>query len=331
MPDPLEARDLLRPAIGRGGTPIVESFFLKANAADRREAIWLKHTFLVPRDGRPASASVWAIHFDGQANAHRAFKETWPLGAVAWEDEELGLHFGDCALERGRARGRLRDDEGSVAWDLRFTDESPPIAMLPRMLMRGPLPRIKLVSPMPDASFSGRFAIDGEERSVGGWKGMLGHNWGSRHNELYAWAHCNRFEGGSGAVFEGGCSRLRLLGLETPLLTTATLRVGGRSHELTRSLSTRNRRSELTYYRWFFSVAEPPVRLEGVVQCARDDMVGLYYDNPDGSMTYCLNTKIAHMKLFLTEEGGDEVVLESDSAAFEIGTSDPHHGVRMVV
>ncbi len=331
MPDLLTAADLLRPAVKPGGGPIVESFFLKANAPDRREAIWLKHTFLVPSDGRPATASVWAIHFDGEANRTRAFKETWPLGSVSWRDEALDLRFGDCVLERGLARGRLRDDSGSVAWDLRFTDESPPIVMIPRVLMRGPLPRIKLASPMPDAAFSGRFTIDGEESAVGGWRGMLGHNWGSRHNELYAWTHCNRFDGETDAVFEAGCSQLRLAGLHTPLLTTAVLRRGGRHHELTRSLSVRNRRSDLTYYRWFFSLAEPPLRIEGVVQCARDEMVGLYYDNPDGSMTFCLNTKIARVKLFFFEEGCSDVVLTSGSAAFEIGTSDPHHGVRMAV
>jgi len=331
MVDPGNARDLLRPAVGRGGRPLVESFFLKANAPDRREAIWLKHTFFVPADDRPATASVWAIHFDGTSNRNRAFKETWPLGSVAWEEEELRLRFGDCLLERGRARGRMRDDSGSVAWDLHFTDESQPLVMFSRILMRGPIPRIKHVSPMPDAAFSGRFTIDGEERSAGGWRGMLGHNWGSGHNERYAWVHCNVFEDGSDAVFEALCGNLRIAGLRTPLLTTASLRLGGRHHELTRSLTTRDRRSELSYYRWFFTVAEPPVRIEGVVQCARDDMVGLYYDNPDGRMTYCLNTKIAHLRLFLIEEGRRDVVLSSGSAAFEIGTVDPHHGVRMAV
>ena len=61
-----------------------------------------------------------------------------------------------------------------MAWDLRFTDESQPLVMLSRILMRGPIPRIKHVSPMPDAAFSGRFTIDGEERSAGEWRKYLG-------------------------------------------------------------------------------------------------------------------------------------------------------------
>ena len=115
MPDLVTAGDLLRPAVKRGGGPIVESYFLKANAPDRREALWLKYTFLVPRAGRPPTASVWAIHFDGERNQRRAFKETWPLGSVKWEDESLGLHFGDCMLEKGLTQGRLKDDKKSVA------------------------------------------------------------------------------------------------------------------------------------------------------------------------------------------------------------------------
>lgn len=325
MPDPL------LPAMRPGGGPLVESYFLKANAPDRREAIWIKHTFLVPCGSTRALASAWAIHFDGESNTRRAFKETWPIGAVTWDPDRLHLHFGDCVLEEGRARGRLRDDSGSIAWDLEFTDPGPPIVMLRPLLFHTPVPRLKVLSPMPNAAFTGRFTIDGNERSTDGWKGMLGHNWGSRHNQLYAWAHCNQFDDAPETVFEAGCSKIEIAGFETPLLTTLTLRHQGHHYDLNNSLSLRNRRSDLSYYRWFFSVAEPPVRVEGVVQCARDEMVGLYYDNPDGSMTYCLNTKIAHLRLFLYEEGCDDVVLSSRSAAFEIGTADPHHGVRMAV
>jgi hypothetical protein len=58
-------------------------------------------------------------------------------------------------------------------------------------------------------------------------------------------------------------------------------------------------------------------------------MVGLYYQNPDGAMTYCLNSKIARLTLRLRPRQGEELVLASSAAALEIGTRDPEHGVEM--
>jgi hypothetical protein len=314
-----------------GARALVESYFIKANNPVRREALWVKYTFLL-RPGRDRSrASVWAIHFDGEAGRNRAFKQSWPVDTVKWTTDDLSLSFGDCELTAGRARGRLCDDEGSISWDLRFTDGGPALVLYPKALMVAPLPKFKLASPMPDAVFEGRYSIDGEEGSADGFKGMLGHNWGPKHNDRYGWLHANLFEGHTGTVFEAGCASLRIAGVRTPMFTTVTLRHQGRTHELHSILDLGNRRSDLSYYRWFFSVNEPPVRIEGVVQTVAQDLVGLYYDNPDGTMTYCLNSKIAHLKLFLYEEGCPDVVLSSHAAAFEMGTTDPHHGVVMVV
>jgi hypothetical protein len=190
---------------------------------------------------------------------------------------------------------------------------------------------MKIASPMPDATFDGRFAIDGEERPAAGWRGMLGHNWGPRHNILYAWAHCNTFDAEPGTVLEAVTGKIRIAGIDTPMLVSLSLRRHGRQYDLHSVHAIGRRTSDVSFQRWFFSVTEPPVRIEGVIQGARDETVGLYYDNPDGTMTYCLNTKIAHARIFLYEEGCPDTVLSTRTAALEIGTDDPHHGVRMAV
>jgi hypothetical protein len=327
-----ERPDPFLPAIRRQGAPIVESYFLKLNEPSRREALWIKFTFLLPERGRGPRASVWTVHFDAATGRHRALKRTWPLDEVSFSDDRLDLGFGECALTPGRTAGRIADDEGEVRWDLRFEDRSEPLMLYPPVLMRTPVPRFKHTSPMPDAVFRGRFSVDGAERSADGARGMLGHNWGPRHTRTYAWAHANLFEGDHhDAVFEGACASLRVGPFDTPLLTTLTLRHAGRVHDLRAVARLLRRRSSLGRYRWSFSGEEPPVRIEGVVQTVKDDIVGLYYDNPDGTMTYCLNSKIAHLRLFLYEKGCPDVVLDSRSAAFELGTSDPHHGATMAV
>lgn len=323
--------DPLLPVASDEAGPLVESYFVKLNSPTRQEALWLKFTFLMTprRSGR--RASVWAVHFDGETGRKRAFKRTYHMEDVSWEPDRLALRFGDNELLKGRTRGVLRDEEGSIAWDLTFTDESEPLMIYPPVLMKAPLPRFKQTSPMPDERFRGVFTVDGQDRSADGFHGMLGHNWGPRHTHRYAWVHANLFEDDQHGVFEGACGSLRMGGLDTPLLSTLSLRRHGRKYELNQILQLSRRRSDMSYYRWFFSVHEPPVRLEGVVQTVKEDMVGLYYDNPDGTMTYCLNSKIARLRLFLYEEGRPDVVLESHHAAFEMGTTDPHHGVQMTV
>ena len=317
--------DLLSPRV-RPGKVHVESYFLKANDPSSREALWIKFTFLVTCPPYPRSlASVWAVHFDSRE--HRAFKETWPMSAVTW-GSPLDLRFGECRLTGASCSGRLEDPRGSISWDLSFSDASAPLLLLKPLLMRTPLPPLKFASPLADATFSGAFTLDGGRREVSSWRGMLGHNWGTRHNPLYAWAHCNTFDSGGDAVFEAGTSRLALGPIPTPMLLTLALRREGRTSALIDSLSP-GRRSDLSRYRWFFSAREGSMRVEGVIQTVRDDLVGLYYDNPDGSMTYCLNTKLAHARIYVHEQGREDVVLGSSSAAFEIGTTDPHHGVRM--
>ena len=70
--------------------------------------------------------------------------------------------------------------------------------------------------------------------------------------------------------------------------------------------------------------------MRGELSATTDDMVGLYYENPDGDMTYCLNSKIARAWLRLEPASGPPLEVTSRAAALEIGTKDPKHGVRML-
>jgi hypothetical protein len=48
-------------------------------------------------------------------------------------------------------------------------------------------------------------------------------------------------------------------------------------------------------------------------------------------MTHCLNTKLARLSLRFTPRQGSSVLLSSVSAALEIGTRDPNHGIAMAL
>jgi len=83
--------------------------------------------------------------------------------------------------------------------------------------------------------------------------------------------------------------------------------------------------------RWRFRGKGPRVSLQGEMWADTDDFVGLFYPNPDGTLCYCLNSKLAHAELTLCIEGRAPKTLRSQRAALELATRDPRHGVRMYV
>jgi hypothetical protein len=83
--------------------------------------------------------------------------------------------------------------------------------------------------------------------------------------------------------------------------------------------------------RWRFRGAGEHVRIEGEMWADTEDFVGLFYPNPNGQMTHCLNSKLARARIEVTLRGRAPIVLASDRAALEIGTHDAAHGVRMYV
>ena len=76
--------------------------------------------------------------------------------------------------------------------------------------------------------------------------------------------------------------------------------------------------------------ANATARIECSFSADTEDFVGLHYENPDGAMTYCLNSKIAHGSLRLELAGRAPLVAHTRAAALEIGTRDPNHGVAML-
>ena len=82
---------------------------------------------------------------------------------------------------------------------------------------------------------------------------------------------------------------------------------------------------------WSFSAESCLARLEGELSAETKDFAGLYYENPDGVMTYCLNSKIASGRLRLEAKGRPPLEATTRSAALEIGTKDASHGIPMLV
>lgn len=309
----------------------VESYFLKLNDREGRRALWLKATILVREGGTPRLAEAWAIAFD-RLGRHVAAKLTVPLAQASFDPGGLGVEVGGLHLLPGRVAGEVASGDHRIAFDLRFTMDAPPLVPLPSERMyEGALPSSKLVTPHPDSRFSGTYAVDGDVVEVSEWRGMQGHNWGTRHAELYAWAHCNQWDGDDDLVLEGVTARVKVGPVLAPPLTVICVRHRGVRYDFNAPLALVRARGTIDPRRWRFSAKSSLATVSGELWADTRDFVGLRYENPDGAITDCLNSKIARGRIRLSVHGRPDVEAMTQAAALEIGTKDHGHGVTMLV
>jgi hypothetical protein len=321
----------------RAGAAHVESWFLKANDPRGRRAVWLKWTIWAgARAPGSAVAEAWAVAFGtargrpGVGRDHNvATKTTVPFEAARFSRSGIDATIDGCTLTRESARGRVESGGRSIVYDLRVAPIGPAVAPFPaRWMYERPIPSFKILSPVPDARISGTVDVDGERWDLDAWPGMIGHNWGRAHTELYAWGHCNAWDGGEDVVLEGFTGRTRLGGVLMPPATMVTVVHQGSVYRLSAPL--RNAGS-ISPRRWRFRARSRRIDVAGELWADTEDFVGLFYPNPDGTLCHCLNSKLAHAEVTLRVEGRPPRTLRSQRAALEIGTRDANHGVRMYV
>jgi hypothetical protein len=319
----------------------VESYFLKANDPSSPRAIWLKTTIFVSRGVRLAEA--WAVAFDG-VKGHVAVKTSIPFGRARFAQGELDVEVDGVTMRPGDTRGAIASGDRRVAWDLTLRSDGLPLVHYPRAWMYdAPFPSSKLVSPYPDLRATGSVVVNGETWDVDRWPGLFGHNWGRRHANVYAWGHCNQWRedgpnghDGAGApvddlVFEGVSGRVQVGPVLTPLATLLCVRWRGVRFELNSPLAWFTNHAAIGERRWTFGGEDRIVRIEGELSAATDDFVGLFYENPSGPPTHCLNSKLAQARLRVEVKGRPALAVRSSAAALELGTLSPTHGVRMYV
>ena len=158
-----------------------ESHYLRAVDPARPRGAWIRHTSH-QRPGEAATGALWCTVWDADAGPPYAVKQSLP------------------APPPPRFSGRAEAEGRSAAWELEPAGSGPGLRHLPRGWMyRAPLPRTKPESPLPDAVFTGSIEAGGRRIEVAGWRGMVGHNWGSEHAERWVWLHAVGFAEAPGA------------------------------------------------------------------------------------------------------------------------------------
>ncbi len=319
----------------------VESYFLKANDPAGDRAFWLKATiFSRAKEPGNAVAEAWAVAFDrrGGERRHIGLKRTVPFHRatfarsglnIRWDEKAEGARF---ELRPGVTSGALDQGKTHLAWDLRFSGDDSPLELLPFAWMyRAAFPKSKPVSPFPDVLFQGSFEVGSERWDLHDWHGMVGHNWGRGHADLYAWCHVNAWnEGAEPLVVEAVSGRVRAGPVLLPLLTLVAVRFRGVDYRFHMPRDMVKARARIEGRRYSFAVENDLGRISAEVQSDANDTVGLYYANPVGPMTHCLNSKLAQIHVTFEPKGRAKVDRVSNMAALEIGTHEADPDVRML-
>src|ERR1700730_2964070 len=147
-----------------------ESFYIRAVAPDEPLGVWIRHT-VHKRPGHAPRGSVWCTLFDARRGPPFMHKlstdrlEVPPGGWISVQGDGASAPpqsaNGEGALMApGRAEGRC----GAASWSLRWSSQEPELRHLGReLLYRAPLPRTKLTSPAPRASFDGVIEMRGRD------------------------------------------------------------------------------------------------------------------------------------------------------------------------
>jgi hypothetical protein len=301
-----------------------ESFYLRAVSPTEPLGAWIRYT-VHKRPGQAAKGSVWCTVFDSDGGAPFMQKHTTdalsvpPGGWIAiGEQSRIGP---------GVAEGRC----GPARWSLSFEQREPELRHLERRwLYRTPLPRTKLTSPAPAALFSGAIELPGRTIALDGWRGMIGHNWGSEHAARWIWLHGIGFEQDESAWIDVALGRVGVAGRLTPWLASGAISLGGRRLRLG-GLAARG-----------VAVAESPqrctVRLpgrDGLVVEARVDVpsgsaAGWRYADPDGAEHDVLNCSIAKLAVTVRpQDRAGTLLFTEHGGAYELGMREHDHGVAL--
>ncbi len=325
-----------RPRLPESG-PWQEVWYLKLNQPEARRALWLRFTLLRTLEGKRV-AEVWAIAFeDGAAPRKIGLKNTHALETFAHRAGG-GVAIAESDFADARTSGSVISDAHAIRWDLEMRPAAEAgFDFVPSALRRLGLVKNLAVTPFEDLRFSGWSEVDGVRCAWENAPGMQGHLAGPKNGHSWAWGHCNHFVDESGApsdlVFDGLSARARLgSARSTPLLSTFYVRYGGREYALNgvrHLLRTRSRYSPVT---WQFEARAGSMAFRGEVRAALEDFAGVTYEDTDGSLLYCHNSKISDMTLEVFREGAREARFTADgTVAFEFVSREKHPGVEFVI
>ncbi len=306
-----------------------ESFYIKACRPGGGRGIWIRHT-VHKRPGASPRGSVWFTLFDAEAAAPRATKLTVDADRLS-SPQGSWIKVAEAEIGPGKAQGSIETDAFAASWELAFSGSAEPCRYLPAdWLYDAKIPRTKFEAPYPDARFSGRLQVDGEEIELDAWPGMIGHNWGSEHAERWVWLEGTGFEGDGETYFDAGAARVKIGPLRTPWLGAGSLMLDGETHRLGGLGRIRSSKISETSTHCEFVLPGDEIEVRGWIAAPAKDFVAWVYADPNGPEHNVVNCSIADLELIVERKGRPTRRLSlGGGGAYEFGMRETDHGIPL--
>ncbi len=302
-----------------------ESWYARLVSPDGSLAFWIRYT-VDKLHGQEATGTIWFTLFDEAAErplARRQVEQPASAPVNTW------VRIGESTIGPAGLQGECFE----ASWQLRFEPRAPILFHLPRpRFYELPLPKTKPISPVPLGDFEGTVRVADREIDVAGWRGMIGHNWGTEHAERWIWLHGSGFAEDPEAWIDVAMGRILVAGRLLPWVANGAIHSGGKIRRIGGMFAPG------------VDVNEEPLRLEsglpvagkGYLELEIDSLpnltVGWDYEDPadpEAPAHKVANCSAASMKARLTMPGHNAVtdLTTSRGAAYELGTTDPDLGI----
>ena len=303
MDDSHEASEDDRRMSGAG----YESWFVSARDPGSARALWIRHTVHRPREG-PESAALWCTVVDPELSER-------PLVLK----QVFAAHPAEATAGPARFRGSASMGPRTARWELDIAASDAPLRPLrPGWLYAAPVPRTKLEATVPDGLIAGTLELDGQAVAVSGWRGTVGHNWGSEHADSWVWLHAAGFAAAPDGWLELVLARIRVGRARSPWLAAGALSVGGERFWVG-GLGRRSQ-ADVEPGALVARIPCPGASLELSVSTSAGDAVAVAYADPSGGSRRVRHAALASVDLTLHRKGGSDINLATSKGAYEYGT-----------
>jgi hypothetical protein len=196
-----------------------------------------------------------------------------------------------------------------VSWELRWIPGDEPGLPVHPLVERARLARTMYVIPQPRIAIEGSVSFAGRTVELDGAHGAQAHLWGSRHANSWGWAHAADLETLGGAPAPGDW--LDSISITAPRFgrdigptTSVVGRLLGEPFSATSPAQVLRSKAStrLTSYR--VSARRRARRVEIEVDAARDALIGVVYDDPDGDRLHCWNSEVADLRCHVWDRAG---------------------------
>jgi hypothetical protein len=328
----------------KGGRPpaaFQEVWYLKLNDPTHNRALWLRLTLLVSANGFRRVAETWGIFFQRSSNSREvtkvALKQTHDLSTFKCSPDGT-LQAENFELSPTHTRGQIASKGRTIAWDLKITPgHDARFNLVPETLHRSKIVRNTAFTVGEDLRFTGTSTVDNDTTEWKDAAGMQAHLSGPKNGHSWVWGHCNLFVDGQGKpvpfLFEGLSAKARLAGsLSTPRLSTFYFHYEGQPYEFNTLWDAVRVKSRSSLTDWHFQADRGDLSFRGEATAELKDFAGLTYEDTNGSLLYCANSKLSNMQIHVYRRGKLESTFYAHgTAAFEVVTREKNPYVPILV